>query len=261
MMPPIETEPIDSDSDDDVQFEEAPLPEPSRTPPRHHHHHRRHHRHHQNHHRDSDNIDGMGSEQSRDGTKDRRISSPGIQVIGTPTQPPPTHDEDSRMSLVSEPEKTSGSNFVPFAMGGSGNRNSDHNSGNKTPASPNSANNLQGAQQTKKKTRMDVKDVFNNDDDDDGTNNSKKRKLVPLGNFYFYFVARIDVDWLFFLFIVNFQTTVTKRRKKAVTTRVKEVKKKARRVKKKKESTLNLLLIKYQLIRMLSLVINSIGRL
>ncbi|KAH0540393.1 RNA-binding protein 25 [Cotesia glomerata] len=180
VMPPIETEPIDSDSDDDVQFEEAPLPEPSRTPPRHHHHHRRHHRHHQNHHRDSDNIDGMGSEQSRDGTKDRRISSPGIQVIGTPTQPPPTHDEDSRMSLVSEPEKTSGSNFVPFAMGGSGNRNSDHNSGNKTPVSPNSANNLQSAQQTKKKTRMDVKDVFNNDDDDDGTNNSKKRKLVPL---------------------------------------------------------------------------------
>ncbi|KAG8040476.1 hypothetical protein G9C98_002472 [Cotesia typhae] len=102
------------------------------------------------------------------------------RVIGTPTQPPPTHDEDSRMSLVSEPEKTSGSNFVPFAMGGSGNRNSDYNSGNKTPASPNSANNMQGAQQTKKKTRMDVKDVFNNDDDDDGTNNSKKRKLVPL---------------------------------------------------------------------------------
>lgn len=197
-MPPIETEPIDSDSDDEIQFEEAPQPEPSRTPPRHHHHHRRHHRHHQNHHRDSDNMDGMSSEQMRD----KRTCSPAIQTIGTPTQPPPSHDEDSRMSLVSEPEKTSGSNFVPFAMGGSGNRNSDHNtSGNKTPTSPNSGNNIQqSSQQSKKKTRMDVKDVFNNDDDDDGTNNSKKRKLVPLGNYYFFKLMKY---FRFHLFIFN----------------------------------------------------------
>lgn len=72
-------------------------------------------------------------------------------------------------------------NFVPFAMGGSGNRSSDHAVGNKTPASPGAGTNSQQSSQTKKKGRMDVKDVFNNDDDDDGTNNSKKRKLVPLG--------------------------------------------------------------------------------
>ncbi|KYQ49022.1 RNA-binding protein 25 [Trachymyrmex zeteki] len=128
VMPPIETEPIESDSDDGVQFDDVSQPEaPSRTPPRHHHHHRRHHRHHQNHHRDG--------------------------------------------------------NFVPFAMGSGGNRASDHSIGGKTPVSPNTAANTNSQQtnQTRKKGRIDVKDVFNNDDDDDTTNNAKKRKLVPLG--------------------------------------------------------------------------------
>lgn len=112
-MPPIETEPIDSDSDDGVQFEDAPqLEAPSRTPPRHHHHHRRHHRHHQNHHRDSDDMEVM--EHSRDSSKDKRISSPAVQNSTTPSLSLPAQDEDSRMSLVSEPEKTSGSmlNFI-----------------------------------------------------------------------------------------------------------------------------------------------------
>lgn len=74
-------------------------------------------------------------------------------------------------------------NFVPFAMGSGGNRASDHGIGGKTPVSPNTAVNTNSQQpnQTRKKNRIDVKDVFNNDDDDDATNNAKKRKLVPLG--------------------------------------------------------------------------------
>lgn len=67
-------------------------------------------------------------------------------------------------------------------MGSGGNRTSDH-IGSKTPVSPNTTvnTNLQQPNQTRKKGRIDVKDVFNNDDDDDATNNAKKRKLVPLG--------------------------------------------------------------------------------
>ncbi|XP_032666811.1 RNA-binding protein 25-like isoform X2 [Odontomachus brunneus] len=182
-MPPIETEPIESDSDDGVQFDDASQPEvPSRTPPRHHHHHRRHHRHHQNHHRDGEeNQEGSIETADRESLKDARPSP--VQAT-TPAQSiPPTLDEDSRMSLVSEPEKTSGSNFVPFAMGSGGNRASgDHAVGNKTPVSPSAAANVnsQQANQTRKKGRIDVKDVFNNDDDDDAANTAKKRKLVPL---------------------------------------------------------------------------------
>lgn len=111
VMPPIETEPIESDSDDAVQFDDVSQSEaPSRTPPRHHHHHRRHHRHHQNHHRDEENEEIV--EADRDSLKDAR-SSPTHQSITTPVQSiPPTLDEDSRMSLVSEPEKTSGSKYL-----------------------------------------------------------------------------------------------------------------------------------------------------
>ncbi|EZA57521.1 hypothetical protein DMN91_003379 [Ooceraea biroi] len=181
VMPPIETEPIESDSDDGVQFDDASQPEaPSRTPPRHHHHHRRHHRHHQNHHRDGDeNQEGL-AEADRESLKDTR-PSPVNQSVVTPAQSiPPSLDEDSRMSLVSEPEKTSSSNFVPFAMGSGSNRASDHAVGAKTPGSPNTVANSQQANQTRKKGRIDVKDVFNNDDDDDAVNNAKKRKLVPL---------------------------------------------------------------------------------
>lgn len=71
-------------------------------------------------------------------------------------------------------------------MGSGGNRSSgDHGIGNKTPASPSTTVNVNSQQtnQSKKKGRIDVKDVFNNDDDDDGANNAKKRKLVPLGNY------------------------------------------------------------------------------
>ncbi|KAI4472289.1 hypothetical protein M0802_016973 [Mischocyttarus mexicanus] len=182
VMPPIETEPIESDSDDGVQFDDASQPEiPSRTPPRHHHHHRRHHRHHQNHHRDGEEHEEIIVEPDQESQKDIR-ASPMHQSVGTPAQSiPPSLDEDSRMSLVSEPEKTSGSNFVPFAMGSGGTRG-EHNVGNKTPASPGTTviTNTQQTNQTRKKGRIDVKDVFNNDDDDDGTNNAKKRKLVPL---------------------------------------------------------------------------------
>lgn len=73
---------------------------------------------------------------------------------------------------------------MPFAMGGAGGgpRSGDHTVGNKTPASPGNVLAVsQQSTQARKKTRIDVKDVFNNDDDDDGTNNSKKRKLIPLG--------------------------------------------------------------------------------
>jgi len=110
VMPPIETEPIESDSDDGVQFDDVSQPEvPSRTPPRHHHHHRRHHRHHQNHHRDGDEIQEGLVDIDRESLKDAR-PSPGHQSAATPVQSiPPSLDEDSRMSLVSEPEKTSGS--------------------------------------------------------------------------------------------------------------------------------------------------------
>lgn len=75
-------------------------------------------------------------------------------------------------------------NFVPFAMGSGGNRTSgDHAVGSKTPVSPSAAANANSQQtnQTRKKGRIDVKDVFNNDDDDDAANTAKKRKLVPLG--------------------------------------------------------------------------------
>lgn len=67
-------------------------------------------------------------------------------------------------------------------MGSGGNRASDH-IGGKTPVSPNTTVNTNSQQpnQTRKKGRIDVKDVFNNDDDDDAANNAKKRKLVPLG--------------------------------------------------------------------------------
>lgn len=73
-------------------------------------------------------------------------------------------------------------NFVPFAMGSGSNRASDHAVGSKTPVSPSTVANSQQANQTRKKGRIDVKDVFNNDDDDDAVNNAKKRKLVPLGD-------------------------------------------------------------------------------
>lgn len=111
VMPPIETEPIESDSDECVQFDEASQPEaPSRTPPRHHHHHRRHHRHHQNHHHDGEENEEV-VETDRESVKGTR-SSPSHQTV-TPTAQsiPPTLDEDSRMSLVSEPEKTSSSEY------------------------------------------------------------------------------------------------------------------------------------------------------
>lgn len=108
VMPPIETEPIESDSDDDgVQFDDASQPEaPSRTPPRHHHHHRRHHRHHQNHHRDGEENQEVVEATDRENLKDARPSP--VQAT-TPALIPPPLDEDSRMSLVSEPEKTGGS--------------------------------------------------------------------------------------------------------------------------------------------------------
>ncbi|XP_033210476.1 RNA-binding protein 25 isoform X2 [Belonocnema kinseyi] len=181
ILPPIETEPIDSDSDDGVHFDEISQPEPSRTPPRQHHHHRRHHRHHQNHHRDDD-IEEL-VDLDRESSKDKRSSPAHTAMPATPAQSlPPPLDEDSRMSLVSEPEKTSGSNFVPFAMAAAGARPNEHPVGNKTPASPTPVVNThpQPTNQAKKKGRIDVKDVFNNDDDEDGSNNSKKRKLVPL---------------------------------------------------------------------------------
>lgn len=80
-----------------------------------------------------------------------------------------------------------------------GNRG-DHSMGNKTPVSPNATNNINFVQsnQNKKKTRMDVKDVFNNDDDDDSASNAKKRKLVPLGNFDLYqiFINDWQMKWL-----------------------------------------------------------------
>ncbi|XP_015111290.1 RNA-binding protein 25 [Diachasma alloeum] len=191
-MPPIETEPIDSDSDDGVEFEDPPQ-EPSRTPPRHHYRHRRHHRQ-PSYHRDFNQVDGiMESEKEPHNPNHKRnsvtsLSNAGGSVASVTSPAPvtpsqigvPSQDDDSRMSLVSEPEKmNSGSNFVPFAMGA--NRSSDHGIGNKTPASP-GGNNQQVNQsgQARKKTRMDVKDVFNNDDEDDGSSNSKKRKLVPL---------------------------------------------------------------------------------
>lgn len=109
VMPPIETEPIESDSDECVQFDDVSQPEaPSRTPPRHHHHHRRHHRHHQNHHRDGEETEEV-IETDRESVKGTR-SSPSNQTVTTPVQSiPPTLDEDSRMSLVSEPEKTGSS--------------------------------------------------------------------------------------------------------------------------------------------------------
>lgn len=81
-------------------------------------------------------------------------------------------------------------NFVPFAMGGGSNRASggDHAVGSKTPVSPSATANANSqVNQTRKKGRMDVKDVFNNDDDDDASNTAKKRKLVPLGK-YFTFI-------------------------------------------------------------------------
>jgi len=76
---------------------------------------------------------------------------------------------------------------VPFAMGSGGNRANDHSVGGKTPVSPSTAANAnsQQANQTRKKGRIDVKDVFNNDDDDDAANNAKKRKLVPLGKCFY----------------------------------------------------------------------------
>lgn len=81
---------------------------------------------------------------------------------------------------------------MPFAMGGAGTRSGDHAPvGSKTPASPgNVLGNSQQPNQARKKTRIDVKDVFNNDDDDDGTNNSKKRKLIPLGKSPFYKIQK-----------------------------------------------------------------------
>lgn len=111
-MPPIETEPIESDSDECVQFEDAPpqAEAPSRTPPRHHHHHRRHHRHHQNHHHD-DGVEENEEvvETDRESVKGTRSSPPHQVVTPSAQSIPPTLDEDSRMSLVSEPEKTSSS--------------------------------------------------------------------------------------------------------------------------------------------------------
>lgn len=81
-------------------------------------------------------------------------------------------------------------NFVPFAMGSGGNRTGDHGVGGKTPVSPSAAANANSQQtnQTRKKGRMDVKDVFNNDDDDDAANIAKKRKLVPLGKCFIYII-------------------------------------------------------------------------
>lgn len=147
----------------------------------------------------------------RDSLKDKR-NSPSMASTTPSHSLPPTQDEDSRMSLVSEPEKTSKilfanlfikyllldglltgfnffflGNFVPFAMGGN---RGDHSAGNKTPSSPNSTNNVNFTQsnQNKKKMRMDVKDVFNNDEDDESAANAKKRKLVPLGKYGFFFI-------------------------------------------------------------------------
>lgn len=79
-------------------------------------------------------------------------------------------------------------NFVPFAMGSGGNRTGDHGVGGKTPVSPSAGvnTNSQQTNQTRKKGRIDVKDVFNNDDDDDAANIAKKRKLVPLGKCFIY---------------------------------------------------------------------------
>ena len=112
-MPPIETEPIESDSDEAVHYTDVPPPEiPSRTPPRHHHHHRRHHRHHQNHHRESEESHEM-IELDRESSKDRRINNtPPHPASTTPVQVFPSHDEDSRMSLVSDSDKISGSKFT-----------------------------------------------------------------------------------------------------------------------------------------------------
>lgn len=71
-------------------------------------------------------------------------------------------------------------------MGSGGNRATDHSVGGKTPVSPSAAANAnsQQANQTRKRGRIDVKDVFNNDDDDDAANTAKKRKLVPLGEHF-----------------------------------------------------------------------------
>ena len=75
-------------------------------------------------------------------------------------------------------------------MAAAGARASDHPVGNKTPSSPTLMVNThsQPTNQVKKKSRIDVKDVFNNDDDEDGSNNSKKRKLVPLGRFNYFLI-------------------------------------------------------------------------
>ena len=117
-MPPIETEPIDSDSDEAAHYDNGTQPqqEISRTPPRpHHHHHRRHHRHHQNHHRSEPPVEDLDEVQhiEPEPSKDKRNQSPPIIRSTTPPPPqnlpPPAHDEDSRMSLVSEPDKVSSS--------------------------------------------------------------------------------------------------------------------------------------------------------
>lgn len=103
--PAMETEPIETDSDDGIQFEDSVPVETSRTPPRSHHHHRRHHRYYQNHHHDmeDDHLDS-------DRAKDKRLS-PSAN-LGTPAQIIQTIDDDSRMSVVSEPEKTSSSKHI-----------------------------------------------------------------------------------------------------------------------------------------------------
>lgn len=72
-------------------------------------------------------------------------------------------------------------------MGSGSNRAGDHGVGAKTPASPSAATNANSqANPTRKKNRIDVKDVFNNDDDDDAANAGKKRKLVPLGKYFIF---------------------------------------------------------------------------
>lgn len=85
-------------------------------------------------------------------------------------------------------------------MGGGGSRG-DHAMGNKTPASPNAISSSQNSNQSRKKTRIDVKDVFNNDDDDDSANNSKKRKLVPIGKLLWNY---FNISYIIFDAIVHF---------------------------------------------------------